>query len=106
MMLKSPHHDLQCPPDGALQACAGACAVTGIVHQLAESLGRAIDAKDRHTLAHSEEVAVIAQTLDATCPARSLVSRCDAALYRVKASGGDGEALAEALSVAPQGSGK
>ena len=38
-------------------------AVTEIVHQLAESLGKAIDAKDTYTLAHSEEVAVISQTL-------------------------------------------
>lgn len=34
-----------------------------LVHQLAESLGRAIDAKDSHTLAHSEEVAEIAKFL-------------------------------------------
>ena len=38
-------------------------AVTEIIHQLAESLGKAIDAKDTYTLAHSEEVAVISQTL-------------------------------------------
>ncbi|QCC85624.1 HD-GYP domain-containing protein [Desulfovibrio desulfuricans] len=37
--------------------------VTEIIHQLAESLGKAIDAKDTYTLAHSEEVAVISQTL-------------------------------------------
>ena len=63
MMLKSPHHDPQCSLEGALQGCAQLCAVTGLIHQLAESLGKAIDAKDSHTLAHSEEVAVIAQSL-------------------------------------------
>ncbi len=38
-------------------------AVTTLVHQLAESLGKAIDAKDPHTQAHSEEVAVVAKAL-------------------------------------------
>lgn len=38
-------------------------AVTEIIHQLAESLGKAIDAKDTYTLAHSEEVAIISQAL-------------------------------------------
>lgn len=62
-MLNCPHLDL---PDslGALSlADPGQGAVTSLVHQLAASLGRAIDAKDRHTLAHSEEVAVVAQAL-------------------------------------------
>ena len=47
-------------PDRSLP-CNGV--VTEIIHQLAESLGKAIDAKDTYTLAHSEEVAVISQTL-------------------------------------------
>ena len=34
-----------------------------LVHELATSLGRAIDAKDPHTLAHSEEVAEVANFL-------------------------------------------
>ena len=38
-------------------------AVTEIIHQLAESLGKAIDAKDTYTLAHSEEVAISSQAL-------------------------------------------
>lgn len=33
------------------------------IHQFAESLGNAIDAKDPHTSCHSEEVAVISQTI-------------------------------------------
>jgi len=36
-----------------------------LVHQLAESLGRAIDAKDSHTMAHSEEVAEVSKFLAA-----------------------------------------
>lgn len=40
-----------------------ACPITTLVHQMAASLGKAIDAKDTHTLAHSEEVAVMAQAL-------------------------------------------
>ena len=47
-------------PDRSMP-CNGA--VTEIIHQLAESLGKAIDAKATYTLAHSEEVAVISQTL-------------------------------------------
>lgn len=45
--------------------CAASCpsTVTTLIHQLAESLGNAVDAKDPHTLAHSEEVAVVTQTL-------------------------------------------
>lgn len=39
------------------------CDVTEILHQLADSLGKAIDAKDTYTLAHSEEVAIVAQTV-------------------------------------------
>ena len=37
--------------------------VTTILHQFAESLGNAIDAKDPHTSMHSDEVARIARTL-------------------------------------------
>ena len=37
--------------------------VTTILHQFAESLGNAIDAKDQHTSMHSDEVARIARTL-------------------------------------------
>ncbi|EGJ49314.1 HD-GYP domain-containing protein [Desulfocurvibacter africanus] len=49
----------------AAAACAVSCpvTVTTLIHQLAESLGNAVDAKDPHTLAHSEEVAVVTQTL-------------------------------------------
>ncbi|WP_461680540.1 HD-GYP domain-containing protein [Solidesulfovibrio sp.] len=36
-----------------------------LVHQLAASLGKAIDAKDPHTMAHSEEVAEVAKFLAA-----------------------------------------
>jgi len=42
---------------------APTCDVTEILHQLADSLGKAIDAKDAYTHAHSEEVAVVAQTV-------------------------------------------
>lgn len=38
-------------------------AVSLSIHQFAESLGNAIDAKDHNTCRHSEEVAVIAQSL-------------------------------------------
>ena len=38
-------------------------ALMALVHELAASLGRAIDAKDPHTLAHSEEVAEVANFL-------------------------------------------
>lgn len=41
-------------------------AVSRSIHQFAESLGNAIDAKDSHTRCHSEEVAVIAQALGQT----------------------------------------
>ncbi len=40
--------------------------VTTILHQFAESLGNAIDAKDAHTSAHSDEVAQISHTLALT----------------------------------------
>lgn len=38
-------------------------AVSQSLHQFAESLGNAIDAKDPHTSCHSEEVAVVAQAI-------------------------------------------
>jgi len=38
-------------------------AVMALMHELAASLGKAIDAKDPHTLAHSEEVAEVARVL-------------------------------------------
>jgi len=41
----------------------GAATVTGAIHELAESLGAAVDAKDSHTRQHSEEVAVAAHAL-------------------------------------------
>lgn len=53
-------------------ATMSACPETGrqdhdvlmdLVHQLAASLGKAIDAKDPHTMAHSEEVAEVARFL-------------------------------------------
>ncbi|MHC1711507.1 MAG: HD-GYP domain-containing protein [Solidesulfovibrio sp.] len=37
--------------------------VMDLVHELAASLGKAIDAKDAHTMAHSEEVAEVAKAL-------------------------------------------
>ncbi len=43
--------------------CGPHDAVSRSIHQFAESLGNAIDAKDTHTRCHSEEVAVIAQAL-------------------------------------------
>jgi HD-GYP domain-containing protein (c-di-GMP phosphodiesterase class II) len=45
------------------QAAPDQDAVMGLVHELATSLGKAIDAKDPHTLAHSEEVAEVARVL-------------------------------------------
>lgn len=62
-MLQSPQFDLSGGLGEALQAGLDHVSVTVLLHQLAESLGNVIDAKDAHTLAHSEEVAVIAQSL-------------------------------------------
>ena len=62
-MLRSPLLDPTAPLDEAVPPHGGPSTALPLVHQLAESLGRAIDAKDGHTLAHSEEVAVIAQAL-------------------------------------------
>jgi|GEM_PF-2024987 len=62
-MLKSPHLDLSGSLTEPLQRMQCNHSVTELLHQLAESLGKAIDAKDTHTLAHSEEVAVVSHTL-------------------------------------------
>jgi len=62
-MLRSPLLDPTAPLEEALSPHVGQPTTLPLVHQLAESLGRAIDAKDGHTLAHSEEVAVIGQAL-------------------------------------------
>jgi HD-GYP domain-containing protein (c-di-GMP phosphodiesterase class II) len=44
--------------------CPADCtSITAEIHQLSESLGRAIDAKDHHTSQHSEQVAMLAHTL-------------------------------------------
>ena len=44
--------------------CPAVCpSITSEIHQLSESLGKAIDAKDRCTSQHSEQVAVLAHTL-------------------------------------------
>jgi HD-GYP domain-containing protein (c-di-GMP phosphodiesterase class II) len=63
MMLNSPLLDLSGALDTPSTYDPCQDVVTSLVHQLAESLGKAIDAKDRHTLAHSEEVALVAQAL-------------------------------------------
>ncbi len=58
-------------PESALQAAVFSAATDGHhtllaqVHELAAALGRAIDAKDSHTMAHSEEVAEVAKVLAA-----------------------------------------
>ena len=63
-MLRRPLHDLtaESPPNLSPPPRTEMPSLP-LLHQLATSLGRAIDAKDGHTLAHSEEVAVIAQAL-------------------------------------------
>jgi len=43
--------------------CSDSLAVTTILHQFAESLGNAIDAKDPNTSRHSDEVAQVAHTI-------------------------------------------
>ncbi len=51
-------------PAGDLSATAKPChGIVLTLHQLAESLGRTVDAKDAWTCAHSEEVAVVGQIL-------------------------------------------
>lgn len=62
-MLRSPLLAPTDPVEGLMPVDRSHATALPLVHQLAESLGRAIDAKDSHTLAHSEEVAVIAQAL-------------------------------------------
>lgn len=56
------------PADSAAAegVCTDTLAVTTILHQFAESLGNAIDAKDPHTSMHSDEVAQVAYTLALT----------------------------------------
>ena len=50
--------------DGAGGACPETSRlVTSVMHQFAESLGNAIDAKDTHTFSHSDEVARVARVL-------------------------------------------
>jgi HD-GYP domain-containing protein (c-di-GMP phosphodiesterase class II) len=49
---------------GTFPGTSGPCAPLVLtLHQFAESLGRAVDAKDAWTCAHSEEVAVVSQIL-------------------------------------------
>lgn len=50
-------------PEMIPPTCRICPATTTEMHQLAESLGKAIDAKDHHTRQHSDEVAELAQTL-------------------------------------------
>ncbi len=52
------------PCSSLFRACDEACpSVTNILHELSESFGRAIDAKDPWTKNHSEEVAVLSHAL-------------------------------------------
>ncbi|CCH48873.1 HD-GYP domain-containing protein [Pseudodesulfovibrio piezophilus] len=60
--------DLQSPAAGASLPGTSQCAeptqfISAILHQFAESLGNAIDAKDQHTSMHSAEVAQISHAL-------------------------------------------
>ncbi len=50
-------------PFGADSIAESARCVTSVMHQFAESLGNAIDAKDPHTSLHSDEVANMSRTL-------------------------------------------
>lgn len=45
------------------ESSRSACKASMTVHQFAESLGNAIDAKDPYTCSHSEEVAVVSQKI-------------------------------------------
>ncbi|QGY40008.1 HD domain-containing protein [Pseudodesulfovibrio cashew] len=54
------------PPLPGSSICTTSLAVTTILHQFAESLGNAIDAKDPHTSRHSDEVAQVAHILALT----------------------------------------
>lgn len=65
----SSHHSPAAP--SSLPGMGGGCPdsthfVTTILHQFAESLGNAIDAKDPHTSMHSDEVAQVAHALALT----------------------------------------
>lgn len=54
------------PPDADVQPAppiGTPLTVIALIHQLAASLGAAIDAKDPHTLAHSEEVALLSRRI-------------------------------------------
>lgn len=52
------------PQPGPKRPCPGpAHFVTTVLHQFAESLGNAIDAKDQHTSMHSDEVAEVSRAL-------------------------------------------
>jgi len=60
-------------PDTGLQEHG---VVMDLVHQLATSLGKAIDAKDPHTMAHSEEVAEAARFLALTMGLSPAMADC------------------------------
>jgi HD-GYP domain-containing protein (c-di-GMP phosphodiesterase class II) len=65
-MFKSPLLESHGMLDVVTQACGQDNDVLmALVHQLAASLGKAIDAKDPHTMAHSEEVAEVSRFLAA-----------------------------------------
>ncbi|MBI5522477.1 MAG: HD domain-containing protein [Desulfarculus sp.] len=51
------------PPAGGVECRAACGAITAEIHQFAESLGKAIDARDHFTRLHSEEVAMVAYIL-------------------------------------------
>lgn len=57
--LSAPSAAFPLPVAGDLEQAA----ILSLVHELADSLGKAIDAKDHHTRAHSEEVAEVAHLL-------------------------------------------
>lgn len=59
--------------DASSPPCSSTC---GSIHQFAQSLGNAIDAKDCHTRQHSEQVAVLAFALALECGA-SRAEACD-----------------------------
>jgi putative nucleotidyltransferase with HDIG domain len=68
-----------CPKNDAL-------VVTTVLHEFAESLGAAVDAKDHHTRQHSEEVAVVAHALAlrmGVAPARADIIHVAAHLHDV-----------------------
>lgn len=59
-------HRIAVETETACAAGEGCNAVTVLLHEMAESLGAAIDAKDPCTRAHSEEVAVVSEMLALT----------------------------------------